>query len=296
MVMRPIASWLIAKPRNGVFGLAATLLLPFAQVISGALMALLVLQQGASMSVVQGLIAAVILSLASLALSVPVAQVLVNAIVIWVPVILLAALMRRARSITLAAQVAALVALLVTLAFYVVLGDPTAWWSQKLVDVAAAFRDMGLERHADALTAQREVVAGQMTTLVVLTGWTLYVGVVLLGYALWRTLPENGPAYGRFCDLNLGRVLALTMAVASVLAVLTASAWLQNLAFVAFMMFWLQGLAIIHWLRAERALPVAVVILAYVMLPLLNALLLMALAVVGYIDAWFEFRRRPLRQ
>ena len=135
-----------------------------------------------------------------------------------------------------------------------------------------------------------------MTTLVVLAGWTLYVTVVLLGYAAWRTLPDKGPVYGRFCDLNLGRVLALTMAVSSVLAVLTGSDWLQNLAFVAFMMFWLQGLAIIHWLHVERAMPVIVVILAYAMLPLLNALLLMALAVVGYIDAWFEFRRRPLRQ
>lgn len=294
--MRPIASWLVARPRNAVFGLAATLLLPFAQVISGTLMALLVLQQGASLSAVQGLVAAVILALVSLALSVPVAQVLANAVLIWLPVILLAALMRKTRSMTLATQVAALAALLATLAFYVVLGDPAAWWSDALVDVAAAFREMGLEQHADALTAQRDVVAGQMTTLVVLAGWTLTVMVVLLGYGVWRTLPENGPVYGRFCDLNLGRVLALTMAVGSVLAVLTGWAWLQNLAFVAFMMFWLQGLAIIHWLHVERAMPVIVVILAYAMLPLLNALLLMALAVVGYIDAWFEFRRRPVRQ
>lgn len=289
--MRAIASWLVARPRNAVLGLAATLLLPFAQVISGTLMALLVLQQGASLSAVQGLAAAVILALVSLLVSAPVAQVLANALTAWLPVILLTALMRNTRSMALALQLAAVVALVVTLAFYLVLGDPAAWWSDVLVDVAAAFREMGLERHADALSAQREVVAGQMTTLVVVTGWTLYAMVVLLGYAVWRTLPGKGAVYGRFCDLNLGRVLALTMAVSSVLAVLTGSDWLQNLAFVAFMMFWLQGLAIIHWLHAERAMPVLVVILAYALLPFLNALLLMALAVVGYIDAWFEFRR-----
>lgn len=294
--MRPIASWLVARPRNAVLGLAASLLLPFAQVISGTLMALLVLQQGPALSAVQGLAAAVILAVISLLVSAPVTQVLVNAVIIWVPVILLAALMRRTRSMTLALQVAALVALVVTLAFYLVLGDPAAWWSEVLADVVVAFREMGLERHAEALSAQREVVAGQMTTLVVLTGWTLYVMVVLLGYAVWRTLPDKGSAHGRFCDLNLGRVLALTMAVSSVLAMLTGSAWLQNLAFVAFMMFWLQGLAIIHWLHAERAMPVLVVILAYALLPFLNALLLMALAVVGYIDAWFEFRRSRVRQ
>lgn len=290
--MRPVAAWLVAKPRNAVFGLAATLLLPFAQVISGTLMAFLVLQHGAATSAVQGLLAAVLLTVVSVLISAPVAQVAVNAVMVWVPVMLLASLMRNTRSMTLTLQVAALLALVATLGFYVVLGDPQAWWSEVLVDVAAAFRDMGLEQHADALTAQREVVAGQMTTLVVLTGWSLYAMVLLLGYAAWRQLPDAGYAYGRFCDLNLGRVLALTMAVASVLAVLTGSAWLQNLAFVALMMFWLQGLAIIHWLHAERDMPVAVVILTYALLPFLNALLLMALAVVGYIDAWFEFRRR----
>jgi hypothetical protein len=293
--MRPIASWLVARPRNAVLGLAATLLLPFAHVVSGTLMALLVLQQGASLAAMQGLVAAVILALISLLVSAPVTQVLANAAIIWVPIILLAALMRNSRSMTLALQVAALVALVVTLAFYLVLGDPAAWWSEVLVDVATTFREMGLERHADALSAQRDVVAGQMTTLVVLAAWTLYATVMLLGYAVWRSLPEKGPAYGRFCDLNLGRVLALTMAVSSVLAVLTGSDWLQNLAFVAFMMFWLQGLAIIHWLHAERGLPVLVVILAYALLPFLNALLHMTLAVVGYVDAWFEFRRSRVR-
>lgn len=294
--MRPLVAWLVAKPRNAVLGLAATLVLPFAQILSGALMSLLVLKQGAVVAAVQGLVAAGILAAISLLVSAPIAQVFANVLVIWVPAVLLAALLRRVRSLTLTLQVAALAALVATLGFYVVLGDPAAWWSEVLVRVIAAFREMGLRAHAEALSAQREVVAAQMTTLVVLTAWTLYVTVALLGYAVWRTLPGKGAEYGRFCDLNFGRVLALTMAVTSVMAVVTGSAWLQNVAFVAFMIFWLQGLAIIHWLHAERGLPVLVLILTYALLPLLNALLLMGLAVVGYIDAWFVFRRRRAAQ
>lgn len=254
-------------------------------------MSLLVLQHGAAIAAVQGLIAAAILALISLLVNAPLAQVFANVLIVWVPALLLAMLMRRARSLTLTLQIAALVALAVTTGFYVVLGDPAAWWSDVLVDVVAAFRQMGLAQHADALSTQREIIAEQMTTLTVLTAWTLYIAVMLLGYAAWRTLPGKRTEFGRFRELNLGRVLALTMAVTSVLAVLTGSHWLQNVAFVAFMMFWLQGLAIIHWLHAERGLPLLVLIVAYVLLPLLNALLLMALAVVGYIDAWFVFRR-----
>jgi len=85
--------------------------------------------------------------------------------------------------------------------------------------------------------------------------------------------------------------LALIMALASLVAMLSGALWLQNLAFVMFAIFWLQGLAIVHWWKAERRLPAAVLIAVYAMLPLLNALLVMALAVVGYMDAWFAFRR-----
>lgn len=290
--MRPLAAWLVARPQNAVIGLAATLLLPFAQVISGTVMSLLVLRQGAPQAALHGVIAVALLLVISLILGVPVSQVLANAAVIWVPVMLLAALLRSRRSLTLTLQVAALIALLVTLAFYLLLGDPATYWSDVLVNVAAAFRDMGLQQHADTLLAQREIVAAQMTTLVVLATWSLYVTVLLLGYAIFRLLADKPAEFGRFCDLNFGKVLALTMAITSVLAVLTGSVWLQNLAFVAFALFWLQGLAIVHWLHAERGLPILVVILVYALIPLLNALLIMALAVLGYIDAWFEFRRR----
>lgn len=292
--MRPLAAWLVARPQNAVIGLAATLLLPFAQVISGTVVSLLVLRHGAPQTAVQGVIAVALLLVISLLLGVPVSQVLANAAVIWVPVMLLAALLRSRRSLTLTLQVAALIALLVTLAFYLLLGDPAAYWGDVLVNVAAAFREMGLQQHADTLLAQREVVAAQMTTLVVLATWSLYVTVLLLGYAIFQSLADKPAEFGRFCDLNFGKVLALTMAITSVLAVLTGSVWLQNLAFVAFALFWFQGLAIVHWLHAERGLPILVVILVYALIPLLNALLIMALAVLGYIDAWFEFRRRKV--
>jgi hypothetical protein len=82
------------------------------------------------------------------------------------------------------------------------------------------------------------------------------------------------------------------MALTAILAVVSGAAWLQNVAFVAFAVFWLQGLAIVHWLHAEGRLPVLVLILVYALIPLLNAVFVMGLAVAGYIDAWYGFRRR----
>ena len=293
-MMRPIASWLVARPQNAVIGLAGTLLLPFAQIISGTVMALLVFKHGAALAAVQGVIATAILSILSLVVSASVSQVLGNALVIWVPVILLVVMMRGWRSLTLTLQVTVIAAMVVTLGFYLSLGDPSVFWSEVLVRISDSFRDMGLEQHADILVEQRELIAPQMTVLVVITTWSIYTMVLLLGYAVYRILPGINSDFGRFRDLNFGRVLALTMAVASVVAMLTGAVWLQNFAFVIFAMFWLQGLAIVHWLHSQGRLPLAVVILVYALIPLLNALLVMGLAVVGYIDAWFGFRQRKL--
>ena len=82
------------------------------------------------------------------------------------------------------------------------------------------------------------------------------------------------------------------MAVVSLLALVVDVAWLQNVAFVMFVIFWVQGLAIVHWMHAQQLLPLGAVVAVYILLPLLQVLLITVLGILGYMDAWFEFRRR----
>ena len=72
---------------------------------------------------------------------------------------------------------------------------------------------------------------------------------------------------------------------------MSGAIWLQNIAFVMFLVFWLQGLAIVHWLYGEGHLPVFGVVAVYVLMPFLNVILLMGLAILGYVDTWFRMRR-----
>ncbi len=293
--MQPVASWLVARPQNAVLGLAATLLLPFAQLISGAVIVLLVLQQGLRTAFLESAAALAILAVVSILVNAPLAQLLVNALVTWLPVMLLATVMLRSRSLTLALQVAAIVAIVATLGFFLVLGDPTVFWNELLTRLSAFFARLGLQEQADLLATQTALLAPQMTMVVVSSSWSIIVLVLALGYALYRALPGKNASFGRFCDLNFGRVLALTMGVTSVAAVLTGSVWLKNVAFVAFVIFWIQGLAILHWLHVEKRMNAVVVVGVYALLFLLSALVVIALAVVGYTDAWFEFRNRMKR-
>ncbi len=290
--MQPIAAWLIARPLHAVLGLALTLVLPFAQIFSGAAIVMLVLYGGARTAALQGLIAIAVLATLSLVTGGSLPEILVNGLFAWLPVFLLAWLLRRSRSLTLTLQVSAIAAMAVTLGFYIVVADPTAYWMAVLTDVAAAFRDMGLTEQAGMIVAQTELIAPQMTMVTVLTSWSLIVLVLVLGYAIYQALPGKSAEFGRFCDLRFGRTLALVMAVTSVLALLIGVEWLRNFAFVVFAIVWLQGLSMMHWLHVVGPLPFIVLIVIYAMLPFLNALLVMALAILGYTDAWFDYRAR----
>ena len=290
--MQAIAAWLVARPQNAVLGLAASFFLPFAQIFSGAVMTLVTLNGGLRMALLTGVIAGGVLVTVGLITQVPVPETAMNAVTMWLPVALLAAVVRATRSLTLALQVSVILALAATLVFHAAVGDPEAFWLAVLAQAASVFSDAGLQEQADLLDSQRELIAPQMTALSVIAVWSLMVAVLAVGYWIFQFLPGCKAAYGRFCDLNFGRVLATAMAIGSLAALVVDWAWIENFAFVAFVIFWLQGLAIVHWLHVNGPLPILALVVIYVMLPVLNALLLMGLAVLGYTDAWFDFRSR----
>ncbi len=284
--MQAIAAWLVARPQNAVLGLAVTLLLPAPQLTSGVIMVLLVLGQGTKLALIEACIAASVLLTVSLIFGVSISSIVTLMAGTWVPVLLLAMLLLGSRSLALTVQVSVIVAALTLLGFYVVVADPVAFWQPYMTMMAELVEQNNLQLNLELLTAE------VMTVSAVLAFWMLYTVGLLLGYALYKNLPRETGEFGRFRNLNLGRVIAFTMAVISILAFVVNAAWLQNLAFVLFVVFWVQGLAIVHWMHAEGLLPLAALVAVYVLLPFLQVLLMTALAAFGYMDAWFNFRRR----
>jgi len=296
--VQPIAAWLISRPQNAILGLAATyvLFLPLAGIFSGAVIVLLVLHHGVRRAMMYALLAAAVLAFIALLSGGSAPQMAFAALMSWLPAYVLAALLGNWRSLTLTLQVSVIAASVGLLGFYAVLGDPSVFWSSWLADEAAMlFREMGLHEQAAALVENQAAIAQQMTVLFVFTIWSMYVFGLLLGYALYSASLEQKSVFGRFCDLNFGRVLALIMAVASVAAVLSGAVWLRNFAFLVFVVFWIQGLAILHWLHAERRFPAVLLVVVYALIPLLSALPVLSFAVVGYTDAWFGYRTRSAR-
>lgn len=218
--------------------------------------------------------------------------VVISGLVTWTPVFLLSTLLRQWRSVNLAMQVSVIVAVLAMLVFFIAVPDPIAYWKSVLTAFSAVFSEAGMHEQADVLLTQQDLIAPQMTLIFVFTSWSMVVCMTLLGNALYQKLPGSSSNYGQYRDLNFGRVLAIVMAVSSLAAMASNAIWIQNVSFLMFSVFWLQGLAIAHWLRAEGRMPGFVLVLVYVLLPVLNFIVVVGLAVAGYADAWFSFRRR----
>ena len=286
--MQAMAKWLLARPRNAVLGLTVTLLLPAPQLTSGAIMVLLVLAQGARSAVIEASIAAALLALVSLLLGDSLASVAVLTTGTWVPVTLLAIMLATTRSLTLVLQVSVIFVVVTMLTFYSVVADPVAFWQPLLADMIATAERTGLPLDPQMLTADVAAVSAALGF------WMIYVGGFLLGHMAYKKLPGETQEFGRLRELNFGRVIAFAMALTSVLVMVIDVTWLQNIAFVMFVMFALQGLAIGHWLVANEVAPFATLLAVYVMmfLPLLQEIVIVVLAVGGYTDAWFGFRRR----
>lgn len=292
--MQPLAAWLVARPQNAVFGLAATLLLPLLQIFSGIFMVLLVLRQGVRLAAIEGAVAAALLIVVSLVLGSPVLQVASAAGMTWLPAILLAAGLQATRSVKLTMQVLALVAALAVLGFHVFVADLEAFWEPVMALTLEWAKTNGLHEQAAVIAGNPAQMAHALTIAFVWYGWLLYSLYLLFGYRYAYATPDESGIFGRFCDLDFGRVIALLLGLVSILGFLTGTAWLQSVAVLLFAVFWLQGLAVVHWMFVDGELPLFVVIMTYVLLPFLHVFLVMALAVVGYTDAWFRYRRRAV--
>ena len=295
--MPSVAAWLLARPQNAVFALAICMLVPGLTIFSGAILLMIVLQQDLRRASLLAAVAAVILVLAMTVLGSPPLRVLLQIASLWLPVIGLAAVMRKTGSLTLSLQLTVILVVVGAALFIVLMNDPVAYWRQVMAteQVLKELQEP-LQQWQVAIGATDLQFAGVMTTMYAIGFWIGLVVVMLAGYWLYLQVPENTAAFGRFRDLNFGRVIALLLAITSVAGFLFDAVWIQSVAFILFAVFWLQGAAIAHWLRHKGKLPVFGLAALYALTVVLPQYVFSAVAVIGYTDAWFDFRNRVMKQ
>ena len=293
--MPSVAAWLLARPHNAIFALAITMLMPGLATVSGAILFFLAVQLDLQKTLFAAGLAALVVVVAALVTGSSALIVLIGVVSFWLPILVLAVVMRETRSLTLTLQLSVIMVLLGTGAFFALLSDPVAFW-QEMITSNPVLQELRLPEWKVALGVSESEFAGVMTTMFAIGFWFGLVIVVMLGYRLYQAQPGKTAAFGRFCDLNFGRVIALLLAVTSIAGFAFGVIWIKSIAVVVFAVFWLQGAAMVHWLHASGYVPVLVVFAAYALTIVLFEYLFPALAVLGYTDAWFRYRLRVMKQ
>jgi len=221
--------------------------------------------------------------------------VVVTSLLLWVPVLLAALVLRVSRSLALAMLVLAGLAMLLVLLIFVLLGDPGSWWEARLELLAEALAGQ------PELAIDKEAVAQFIATVAPLMTGTMAAGLsfaaltcVILGRWFQALLVNPGGLRRDFYALRMGRAVSL-LAVGIVAVATLGLGVLSNLALqwslIAMVPFLFVGLAVMHASLANLKAARGWLIALYVLMSLLPQVLLMVV-LVGILDPWLELRRR----
>ncbi len=275
----------VMRTRLGAIGAVALgALLPLLFWVSGGLLALITLRRGLTeVLIVLGAATAVLLPI-HMALGTPMA-VLQPLALIWLPVIALAQILRQSVSLAMTLQIGAVIATLAIVGFYVLHGDPAAFWQGTLQALAQALS--GGQPGPEWQRAAAEL-APRLTGLWVANMLGLVVLCVLLGRWWQAVLYNPGGFQSEFHALRFDRWFAGLGVAAVALSVLSPPGLLSDIGVVLGAVFLLQALAVAHALVALRGWHVGWLIGFYLLVPLL----MRPLAVVGMADPFIDLRAR----
>jgi hypothetical protein len=276
---------------TAVTALLALLLLPLAY-LSGAAVALVTLRIGArqGLSVITG--ATLVLAVLSGAMFGNPLPGIGFALVLWIPVWVLAANLRRNANLARCIKLAGLFGVMLVVGIYLATDNPVTWWNDALQKMLSpAFEGAATER-IDEISVAVAQVARLMTGLMGgLMGLTL-LGSLFIARWCQAMLYNPGGFQGEFQQLRLGRGFALATLAVGMLLLISSSESMPiatDLLVVMVMLFMIQGLAVSHYLVAKAGAHAGWLVALYMMVILLPQAAL-TLAVAGIADNRLDFR------
>jgi hypothetical protein len=296
--MKAFAKWVMQGRMQAV--IAATVLAVLALLVtplalfSAAVITLTVLRQGWREGVlVVGSALLAIGGLGGLLFQMPVATVLIGAM-LWLPAALLGGVLGRTGSLRIAIEAAALGGALIVVLQYWLLADPAAFWADML--------NQFLVQRVDQETLQAsnigqlvELISGWMAGGVAAT-WLLGSVASLFLARHWAALLDHPGAFGaEFRGLRFGRWLLLVVPVLLVAGVFLSGGrptLIGQLYLVGMVVFLIQGISLAHGLVAEFGASSAWLVGLYLLLVFVAPQGATMVALAGYADGWLDFRAR----
>ncbi len=215
----------------------------------------------------------------------------------WLPIGVLAGLLRSSRSLTLATHAALGLGVLIVAIQFVTLGDPTAFWREQMGPMAERFVQAGVFEQAESTQAIARMAP--LMCGVVAAGFLLQLLFGLYLARWWQAMLYNpGGFAAEFRQLRLHPVLGVIGAAALGVWLIPGMALplvLNCLGLVVLSLFLMQGLAVAHGVFGGLPGSQRWLVATYVLLLFLPHMALVLIS-VGLLDVWMDFRSRFPRQ
>lgn len=290
--MLAIARYALKSPYHaatvaGVFAILS-LVIPLISILSGAIIGLVVLTQGLSAGG-----RAILLSLVGITLVVfaitgsPIYGVTIG-LVQWLPIVVLAEVLRRTASLSFTLLVGMGLALLAVAIQFIGWPDSEQVWMEFMRQMFGGLKEQGLDEER-----LETVLSNMVHWMVVLLMATMYLSFTLtLLVARWMQarLADSDGFRQEFYQLRLGQAAAGATLVLAIASTALQQTWLTAMLMVMLAGFMFQGLAIAHsWSRfKQKAMLLFLLYVALIIFP--QAIGIMAL--LGIVDNWVNVRKK----
>jgi MFS family permease len=272
----------------GVLALLS-LVIPLVSILSGALVALIILSQGLGPGLRIIAVAVAGVTVLTYALIGSALFGITFGVVQWLPLVIMAEILRRSQSLSLALVAGMALAMLVVVLQYLLWPDAEMMWVQMF---GGMFGDVEQTQGVDTEQV-RSIVANMahwMELLMVAVMFSVFVSTLLAGRWFEHRLFERGSLRDEFYAVRLGKTAAMVAVGASLASMVLALDMLSALALVALAAFMYQGLAIVHkWARHYGKS--GWLALLYIMMAIFPHVLVMV-AALGVIDNWTDIRAK----
>ncbi|NCF37920.1 MAG: hypothetical protein GWP56_16315 [Gammaproteobacteria bacterium] len=251
------------------------------------LVGLIILTQGSASGLKVIAVAALVLSLAAW-LGLKSAEPGISmALLQWLPVIVLAQVLRSTKSLAMTLLAGIVIGILVIAFQYLFWTDLESNWMAQMVQRGEGDAQLSQEEAQQVMQ-----FVGLMMLLLASSLYLMYMLVIFIARWLQAQLAGSTGFGQEFRALELGRPAALMAVVIIPLGLFLQQEWLISFAFLVVIAFMFQGIAVVHSKLATKKQAYPLLVLFYLLLVFTWQITGILTAITGIIDNWLGFRKK----
>jgi len=290
--MLAIARYALKSPFHAatVVGLLAilSLFIPLISILSGAIVGLIILTQGLLPGTRSIVVAIVGVTVVSYLLTQSPQLGITIGLVQWLPMMILAEVLRRTPSLSFTLVTGMVLALLAVVVQFTLWPNSEQVWMQILLQFFEGTDTQGLE--FEQLKADLESMVHWMVIMLVAVMYSTFVATLMAARWFQSKLAGSEGYRDEFYAIRLGQTVALLALLMVVASLVLKQDWILSMMTVVLATFLYQGLAIVHsWAKARGKS--MMLFLLYVLMIIFPQVVGMT-ALLGVVDNWMDFRKK----